>query len=223
MILSIPQLFAYSFVISINQPILTRFYKLFTDNSLLPLPKHILGIQFPKNNQLNQTKNSLYLKKHLSAMTTHRMIISMAKAMNWPFVCIFEDDAVPRKNIYNKLLNIISDIPDQADILIFGNIHTFKTKPYNDKYVLPEKTWGLQSYVVFSKNYDYFLEAIDKNTTEGLSFYGKNVFLVKEQLFIQYQKHKTSISNLTGFCHFNYSSDFFCREFLPTLKASSLI
>lgn len=57
-------------------------------------------------------------------MSSHLMIVSMAKTMQLPFVCIFEDDAVGCINCKNKLEQVLNNIPEDTDVLMLGNLFT---------------------------------------------------------------------------------------------------
>ena len=44
----------------------------------------------------------------------------MAKAMNLPFISIFEDDAYPCDKVEEKLKDALEHIPNDADCVVLG-------------------------------------------------------------------------------------------------------
>ena len=50
----------------------------------------------------------------------HIAMMKMAKAMNFPFIAIFEDDAYPCADIEYKLAITLKNIPDDAEVVILG-------------------------------------------------------------------------------------------------------
>ena len=83
-----------SFVISINKDRLNFFYEQWRKHGLSGTPKHVCGIQLTKNNYAITKIKEQQARDFMSVLSTHMMIVSMARAMDLPFVCIFEDDAV---------------------------------------------------------------------------------------------------------------------------------
>lgn len=215
--LTVESLLKHSFCISISNERYAFFQKIFKANNLDHIPPALNGLQLALNSQLNkQTNFDTILKKHLSIMFTHYMAVSSAKALNYPYVCIFEDDAFPCIGIKEKFQHACDMLPDDADIMILGNMMLFGIKKQvNEEFIIPEKTYGLQSYVVMQKNYDNFLRCIMKDTTTGLTAYGKNVYLVEKQLFIQYQKSNADRIHYSdkGFIHKSLSKHYIQKFF----------
>lgn len=81
----------------------------------------------------------------------HASIIKMAKALDLPFVCVFEDDAYPVSGISSKLETYLGDIPADTDVLMLGWSY-FKTCPTKISGKLsspPSDTHGSHAYIVF--------------------------------------------------------------------------
>ena len=98
-----------SFVLSIHPKRLEFFYSQWKDAGLPGLPKHIQGLQLGKCKYFNDNvKCPNIAKTQISCMESHYMIVSMAKALNLPFVCIFEDDAVGCIGVKDKMQDIIN-------------------------------------------------------------------------------------------------------------------
>ena len=83
----------------------------------------------------------------------------MAKYLNWDFITIFEDDAIPVKNAKELMKIYCTDIPDDADILKLGYTserHRQKMLYRDEKFVSINQK-GSHAYIVFKKEYDRFL------------------------------------------------------------------
>ena len=215
-----------SFVISINSKRLKFFYDNWKIN-LPGLPKHFEGLQLAKNKQFNENvKCSNIIKTHISCMSTQLMIITMAKALQLPFVCIFEDDAIGCINIKIKFEDLLSNIPKDADIILFGNSKTFDVTTIFDKYITSNKSYGAHSYIVFQKNYDYFINKMSENTAIGLCEYGRKVFIAKDILFCQYSidpnLNQEWDKKKIGFIHNSLSKEYIDAHFKDPLKNKQL-
>lgn len=92
--MSINELLTYSFVITINDLqhdiFNQRFHIANLDN---PLPKKFKGIQL--KNDIYKDAGFIKTNNIINCTLSHMSIISMAKTLNFPFVCIFEEDATP--------------------------------------------------------------------------------------------------------------------------------
>ena len=211
-----------SFVISINDKRLQFFYENWKKANLPSLPKHVNGIQLSHNNYVNKNMHvNLLCKTHVSVLSTHLMIVSMAQAMNLPYVCIFEDDAIGCINIKDKFQTVLNNIPDDTDILILGNIKLRGIKEVLKNLVVPlvvpKQTFGLQSYIIMQKNYDFFIKNIVADYCTGLTKYGQNVYLVKDILFCQYsllpESNQKWNQNAIGFIHYSIKKEELQKKF----------
>ena len=120
MTIDIKTLLTNSFVISIDNNRLNRFYRIFSHYNLnTPMPKHYYGFNVKSlicNNNIKKKWPDSAIKGSLS----HASLVRLAQSLNLPFICIFEDDAYPSKNIINDLTSVLTDLPDDIDVLRLG-------------------------------------------------------------------------------------------------------
>lgn len=137
----------YSFVISVSNDRLNSFYDLFNSIGLnTPLPTLYDGFK------INGVSGDLNIS------ITHNSIVRLAKALNYPFVCIFEDDAYPCNQIVPLLNFYLGRIPDDAKILKLGYTKCRDNLSQNvDKFFVRRSTWGAHAYIVFNSGYDDYL------------------------------------------------------------------
>lgn len=129
----------------------------------------------------------------------HTSIIKMAKCLKLPFVCIFEDDAFPTKDIYQKLKHYLSCIPNDTDILVMG-WSFLKSKPinYSKMYdILKDEIHGSHAYIIFEKAYDRYLKSYNEDPLKASDVMLTNfdnciTYKTKESLFIQYNRKKSN-------------------------------
>lgn len=183
-----------SFVISMDYNKLCQFYKWFTMNSIYPLPQHFNAFKHPK---LSGPEN---------CSLSHAAIVTMAKTMHLPYVCIFEDDAYPCIDSA-KILNELTNIPDDCGLLVLGwcsvgNAIKFKQQTFNSKYNrITNYIGGSQSYIIFKQSYDEYLQKYANNRADGIFKDIKNSYILNQPIFIQYSidtsmnKHKNYIFN----------------------------
>jgi len=189
--ISVDELVENSFVISVNEERLRFFLEQWRSAGLPGAPRHVRGLQLGLSHMYtDMMKCDIQTKTHISAMSTHMMIISMARAMGLPFACVFEDDAVGREDVRLSLPAALEAAPDDADVLILGNCRLFGVRrDLGNGFVEPTRSFGMQSYVCARKNYDYFLDHIKSDFHTGLTGYGRNVYLAKDILFCQYSRY----------------------------------
>ena len=111
--ITVDNLMEHAFVISIDEDRLVQFYSLFAAHGFNKLPKYLHGFC---NNGKTGVENC-YL--------SHRSAIQRAKDMNWPFVCVFEDDAYPRLGVLKHLKTQLNNIPSMTGVLILGTSKLF--------------------------------------------------------------------------------------------------
>ena len=112
----------HSFVISVDDKRFNQFRNIFTKYGLFPLPQKFQGISDPKN------------PPHVNCYLSHREIILKAKDLDWPYVCIFEDDAYPLSTVGKELEYYLSEIPDEVACLLLGDTKMMKSSKLNDKF-----------------------------------------------------------------------------------------
>ena len=83
-------------------------------------------------------------------------IIKLAKYLDWPYVCIFEDDAYPCRDCVKHLQQYLNDVPDDASFVVLGWSYLHgKAKEFGDKkYVKLNGLWGTTAFIVFRDYYD---------------------------------------------------------------------
>lgn len=113
----------------------------------------------------------------------------MANALGWDFVCIFEDDALPSNNATKQIEKILSDIPDDIDMIKFGHLGIFDDKPsinYNEAFEIRE-TRGSHAYVIFKKFYDKFINITKRDILidhTPMNDKSSNILTTRELLFV---------------------------------------
>lgn len=97
---------------------------------------------------------------------SHVSIIRMAKAMELPFVTIFEDDAYPRRDANIIIRDVIRRTPEDANMLILG-WNVLKNASKIDDIILKgpsrpancdRRIYGSHAYIVFEKCYDKYIK-----------------------------------------------------------------
>ena len=132
----------------------------------------------------------------LSCGNNHQRMIKMAKDNNFPFIIIFEDDAVGQLDSISKLISYIKDIPVDCDVLALGGVGRYLAKQihlYPDEnkqyYILQSGiVWGSQAYICFRRGYNNIINNLNKNKIADHSIfhmYRNNIYRIDETLFIQ--------------------------------------
>lgn len=150
--LTAKELLKNSFVITIDDERYNLFKQTFKASGLMPLPKRFDGVV----DRNNTGAFNCYL--------SHRKLVLNAKEMNLPFVCVFEDDAYPRKNIMKELDILLDNIPHFCKVLSLGYIYSFPgaSVPYLDSFYAPFYGYGGHAYVVFKEAYDDYIATLDE-------------------------------------------------------------
>jgi hypothetical protein len=116
--ITLQELLNHSFVITINDERFDNFCKVFQEHGLNPLPKRFNGFTLP--NDIYKDIGLIKTSNHCNCSFSHAAIIKTAESLDWPFVCIFEDDAYPHKDIIIKFQNVLNDIPNAIDMIKLG-------------------------------------------------------------------------------------------------------
>jgi len=167
MTISTDTLLGNSFVIAVpgNEAQLSRFCRLF--RWAFPgrrLPRVYRGF---KNRGLGGNYN---------CSLSHAGVVRMAKALDMPFVCIFEDDAYPCNDAESALAGVLHAVPDDAGVLVLGYLSRTDTLvddagrvPHSEaiRFMRSGNTWGTHAYVVFSGFYDGFISACEEHVNLG--------------------------------------------------------
>lgn len=166
---------------------------MFIHHGLSPLPIKLEGIKEKKNTPIK----NCYL--------SHRKALMLAKNRNWPFVCIFEDDAYPRNGIVDELNKYLSKIPDKCGVLILGNYRLIEFSMFNKLFFNRVVCWGSHAYVVFRKDYDNYIRFLDSvkiadcfQRIERKIINPLDFFIPSKNLFIQYSPQR-GVSGINGY------------------------
>jgi len=194
--ITIDELFKHSYVLSCNKARLNLLYKNF-ERYKLPKPELFPAIV---NKELGGKK---------CTSLSMAAIVKKAKADNWPFVLIFEDDAYPCRDVYNRLS--IIDYPDNADIVLLGyhytSINTKKSlwTQVNSK----DMCYGSHAYIVMRSAFDKVIGIYTDDpykSPDGIWAVEKhmcNTHILDKPLFIQYNRpNTTSNFNHSGYIYF---------------------
>lgn len=186
--ITVHDLLQHSFVITIDNKRYTKFCQRFTNCKLNnPLPTKYIGFTvqnvFKDSNKMNNG--------FLNCSFSHAAIVKFAQAMQYEYVCIFEDDAVPNVSTYDKLQNILKNIPDNTDILKFGwnreSDNKLPTIHFNHLFDC-RSTYGAHAYVVFKQYFSKYNETFSLYPYSDHEVFNDNTHLIlttKDQLFLQ--------------------------------------
>ena len=200
--IDINKLFENSFVISIDDEKLKKFYKIFSKQfKNIQLPKHFNG---SRDKRLTSVQN---------CTRSHLNIIKKAKSLNLPYVMIFEDDAYPCNNINTLFQKYLQFIPPNIKLLLLGwsnhsQLKQFYRKPQSfDKHINKIETIisGSHSYIIFKSGYDEYINYINKTinaTADCQIFYNLQPgYILNKPLFIQYSDKK-SMNGHIGYIYY---------------------
>ena len=181
--ISLDELIEHSFCIACNNADYERFAEDFKKKlGVYKAPRMFRGFVFnvgfyPALGIWTDKKES---RKDFGCSLTHSRIIQMAKALDWPYVCIFEDDARLVSTEKWRFLGILNAIPDDINILRFSStrqlsrdheLHKMAYDVTRSGQVCDPKTGFLQlrelrytasAYCVFNIAYDVSLELTDR-------------------------------------------------------------
>ena len=191
--ISLDELIEHSFCIACNNADYERFVEDFKKKlGVDKAPRMFRGFVFNVGyySALGIWTADKVYRKDFGCSLTHSRIIQMAKALDWPYVCIFEDDARLVPSEKGRFLGILDALPDDINILRFSStreashelnklVHDI-TRPGQ---VCDPKTGFLQlrefrttasAYCVFKEAYDTSLELTNRYNplSDGLAFHG---------------------------------------------------
>ena len=198
--ITVKDLLKHSLVITIDDKRLEWFKKVFKFHGISPMPKRFQGTTL----WYNSGRYNCYL--------SHKNAILAAKKKRWPYVCIFEDDAYPVKNIESLVDGYLKELPNECQVLSLGTIMLWDVRGEHKDFYRSFKSYGSQAYVVFKDAYDKFIEMLDKAPEGDGAFYSrmddilpKDVFFMpKRNMFIQYNK-SDGINNNSGYVYLDTS------------------
>lgn len=117
MTLSIEDVLAHSYVLTQGGIGLRHFNETFRRYGLLPLPKPYIGRRVDRNSR-EFAVNRHFVAAHVS----HLEIVACAERNDWPFVCVFEEDALPCRDVLGRLRDVLKQVPDDAFLLRLGYV-----------------------------------------------------------------------------------------------------
>lgn len=195
--IDLQSLLEHSFVISVNQKQLQTFNERFKAAKLdCPLPKLFRGFQL--KNGIHRQSGFIKTNNVINCTLSHMAIVTAAAALGWPYVCIFEEDALPASDAKEQLEQILKVVPDNCKCLRLGyRIVDDKNIARSSRFISNVTAWGSQAQIVFSSYYDEMLKNLEYLPVADITaLNNKNVLLADPCLFVQ--KHispETSIHN----------------------------
>ena len=136
----------------------------------------------------------------ISCKQNHIDMIRYAKSNDWPFVLIFEDDAVGSIDWQNRILEVFRNIPKDAAIIHLGE-HQYSRfrlfSLYNNQYYKMNRrgnVWGTHAYIVFKNYYDIVLDCFQfakaADSIFNVDRLRNLVYIVKKPIFVQFYNDK---------------------------------
>ena len=192
--IGLTDLLEHSFVITIDEKRHALFKKIFKAHGLSPMPRKFKGVTIHYNSP------------QYNCSLAHKAAVEKAKKMDWPYVCIFEDDAYPIDGIAGYLERFLSEIPEDCAVLVLGSIYCMATMGKQGDFVKGIRNYGGHAYVVFKEYYDRYLELLKKFPEGDGPLYRTDPDLIPQgqfyatgkNLFIQYCPNK-SMNNFDGY------------------------
>lgn len=186
MTIPISELLQKSFVLSVSSTRYHTFCERFTKYGLnTPLPRLYKGFELKNGvyNKIGLIKTNNICNCNIS----HVCLIKVIQSLGWDYVCIFEDDALPCKDILSKLEYYLKDIPDNIDLLKLGHIEFWDRHNTTSKYI-QQQTLGSHAYIIFKQYYEEFTRLFLKEQRIDrlcMNANNRNIFSTNELLFIQ--------------------------------------
>ena len=186
--IAIQQLLDHAFVISVDDFRYQLFCKRFAKYGLnCPMPRLYTGFQL--KNGVYRESGLIKTKNLCNCYFTHIALVKMAQSLDWPYIVIFEDDALPCKEIVGKLSYYIDALPNDVDIFKMGHLRYIDRPTELTKDFIRVRTYGSHAYVIFKKYYqDYIDIASNKDLHVDCTCMNnpsKNIYTPKECMFIQ--------------------------------------
>ena len=95
---------------------------------------------------------------------SHKAILTMAKALSFEQVVIFEDDVTFEPNFKEIYLKGKEQLPEDWDVLIFGYSLISNKNKYSENLVTSNYIWGGFGYIVHKRAYNRILNELNKYT-----------------------------------------------------------
>lgn len=184
MTVSVQELFGHSFVISIYDERLQVFKQRFQKEGL-PMPRVFTGFQY--KNGVYKTAGIVKTRNTANVRLSNLAIVKAAEALDWPFVCVFEDDALPCISAKQKLEDLLHQLPDDIDMLKLGWLCKSNIVDMHNGLQCAQ-TFGSHAYIVFSKHYKRFQDNTTRlfiTDTFPMNDPSSNILCASQLLFIQ--------------------------------------
>lgn len=185
--IDLKRMLQHSFVITINDEQLAAFNQRFIKAGLdSPLPRPFRGAQF-KNGVYRQAG---FIKTNhiINCTISHHIIVSLAKAFDWPYVCIFEEDALPSSDAKDLLQKTLSVVPSSCLCLRLGYMIVENSAAvYSNEFVSNANAWGSHAQIVFKHYYDEILQKLEEHPIADATALNinENILLSKKCIFAQ--------------------------------------
>lgn len=157
---------------------------------------------------------------------SHLALIKMAKTLDWPFICIFEDDTYPCYDVKEKLESYLVDIPGDCECLVLGNVYIKSSGHVRNNMFRISFLHGSHAYIVFKSGYDKLIASYnDIGKCADRLIANTQAYSPKMNLFIQYSKER-SMHGFSEYIWEKRSRDQILKEFPKietVLKTKTLI
>lgn len=206
MTITVKDLLEHAYVLTVNKHRLARFYRTFQSRGLVPLPRPYSG-RIVDRQSAEWRINRHYVAAHMS----HFEICEKARKDNWPYVCIFEEDAIPCMDVYQRLSEHLIDIPDDAVVCKLGYVRcsgetlslpcTGKFERITESKFAETSFAGSHAYIVFK------------------SFYAQNtIMLSRYRELLEVLKDRVPVHNPSLLSKVDVGADWWFYEWLMTPK-----
>ncbi len=121
----------------------------------------------------------------------HLNCVLLAKQNEWPYVLIMEDDCVfqGKEQTYDYLLNCLSNLPENWDILLGGLYFSKLLTPVNEFWNQTGEFCGTHFYIVNSNCYDEILKYdFSQHIDRWMNWQGKGLKCFVTKKFIATQR-----------------------------------
>ena len=101
------------------------------------------------------------MQGHYGCLDSYRRLFKMAKEQGLESIMIFEDDAELSPNFINEYEKILSEIPNDWDLVYFGGWNVGEKIKYSESLDIAQRVFTTHSFMVKNKFYDTILESIN--------------------------------------------------------------
>lgn len=129
---------------------------------------------------------------------SHSGVVRMAKAMDMPYVGVFEEDAYPSIDASSRLLPLLRKIPSDTRLFYLGwlTVNSVRKRYIVDDDIakVSARIPGFHSYILFRSGYDDFLARasnINRHVDISMTHFGGSA-IARNPIFIQASKSTTS-------------------------------